>query len=212
MKKVYINNTPLIFCSNLQDVPQKYKNKQALHVRYSGKSKNLLNYIDNLEKNHLYSCVVIWDKDLNKLWSDFRQLYKTIEASGGLVINEVSEMLLIFRRGYWDLPKGKIEKGEKKKEAGIREVEEETGAQNLKIISKIQTSYHTYRDRKDRRILKKTYWYLMKTEGEQLLSPQIEEDIEATKWVEIESFNENTYKMYGNILEVIENSSILGKF
>lgn len=211
MKKVYINNTPLIFSSDFLKVPQKYKNKQALLVRYTGKSKSLLNYIDNLEKNNDYTSIIVVYQDLKTLWKDFKNLYKIIEAAGGLVINDQEEMLLIYRMKHWDLPKGKIEKGEKRKVAAMREVEEETGAKGLKINKKILVSYHTYKNPKGKRILKKTHWYHMNTK-KQALIPQIEEDIEQTIWLKMNDFSTDIGSMYPNILEVIKKCLILGKF
>src|SRR6267154_620027 len=42
-------------------------------------------------------------------WQTFISYCSLIEAAGGLVQNEKNEWLIIFRRGKWDLPKGKIE-------------------------------------------------------------------------------------------------------
>jgi 8-oxo-dGTP pyrophosphatase MutT (NUDIX family) len=50
-----------------------------------------------------------------------------IKAGGGIVVNEQNEVLLIYRRGKWDLPKGKLDDGETIEECALREVKEETG-------------------------------------------------------------------------------------
>ena len=73
------------------------------------------------------------------------------------------QWLLIFRRGHWDLPKGKIDPGETPEQAAIREVQEETGLRELTLGPALPASFHTYRDQQDRRVLKQTYWYLMDT-------------------------------------------------
>ena len=82
----------------------------------------------------------------------------------------------IYRFDTWDLPKGKIEKGEGKKEAAIREVEEECGISGLTIENKLQKTYHIFQ-RNEREILKITHWYKMKTDFEGELTPQLEEGI-----------------------------------
>ncbi len=78
------------------------------------------------------------------MWKQFRQHFKIIEASGGIVKNEMGQILFIFRNGIWDLPKGKIEVGERKEEAGLREVEEECGFTSLTLGKFIGTTYHLY--------------------------------------------------------------------
>ena len=127
-----------------------------------------------------------------------------IIAAGGLVENERSELLLIFRRGKWDLPKGKIDKGETIRHCALREVEEETGLQNIELGELLQVTYHEYADpwlKQD--VIKETHWFAMKVKGDQLLVPQAEEDITEIKWVKknaLENYLANSYK---NIVEVI---------
>ena len=204
MKKVYINNTPLILCHDFNEVPQKYKkNENVLRSRYTGKTKSLLNYIDNLEKEHNYDAIVLISNNLKGLWSDFKSLFKIIKAAGGLVHDENGQILMIYRRKSMDLPKGKLEKGESKREGAIREVEEETGIKNITITNKLLNTFHTYKDRKDRRVLKKTFWYDMSTQN-QPTKPQIEEDIEEVLWVDPQKYNFGQRHIFNNILEVIE--------
>jgi ADP-ribose pyrophosphatase YjhB (NUDIX family) len=54
-------------------------------------------------------------------------MQKIVMAAGGLVENEHGEILLIYRKKHWDLPKGKLDAGETLEECAVREVEEETG-------------------------------------------------------------------------------------
>ena len=90
----------------------------------------------------------------------------------------------------------------------MREVQEETGIQQISLGPKITTTYHTFRKRSGKRILKKTFWYLMKTEEEQL-TPQIEEDIELATWMSLTTFRSESRVVYKNILEVLEKGTIL---
>lgn len=202
MYKVFINETPLIF-TNTEGVLSEWKNDDnILIVKYLGKKKFLHNYIDLLEKSNKYHQVVIFSDDLEALWSDFSSIFKVIEAAGGVVFNGKKEVLVIFRRDFWDLPKGKIDKGESPQQAAVREVQEETGLRNVILGAHIIDTYHTY-VLKDKRILKKTYWYEMKTTDLQL-TPQTEEDIEQAEWVVLCDFLNSKPVIYGNILIVLD--------
>src|SRR4051812_48020306 len=72
--------------------------------------------------------------DLEALKKAIWKKFTIIRAAGGLVVNDGGEMLFIFRRGKWDLPKGKLEEGEDLEECAVREVEEETGLKNVKLL------------------------------------------------------------------------------
>jgi len=129
---------------------------------------------------------------------------KTIVAAGGLVSNEEGKLLLIYRRGFWDLPKGKWDEGETIEQCALREVEEETGLSNIQLGKLVGTTYHEYFDEwKQRDVIKETHWFAMHVSGTQQLVPQHEEDIEEIRWVapkEMPEYLQNTYK---NIVEII---------
>jgi ADP-ribose pyrophosphatase YjhB (NUDIX family) len=127
--------------------------------------------------------------------------YQFIDASGGLVECE-KDFLWILRNGIWDLPKGKLEKGEDFKTAGIREVQEECGLdKNLSIIHLLHISFHTYAQNSTH-FLKRTHWYKMKYFGNKKLTPQIEEGIEDVKWLNFENSALKTKKSFGSIGDV----------
>ena len=125
-----------------------------------------------------------------------------IEAAGGLVFNKDGDILMIFRNGKWDLPKGKLEIGESVEECAIREVEEECGISGLIIENKIKDTYHTY-FLEGESILKKTYWYKMNTDSDGELVPQIEEGITKVSWVGKDQISEKLTNSYGNISDVL---------
>ena len=199
MYKIYINGTPLFLKS--ADKIQDPASEREMVTRYPGKIKFLLNYADMLEKGKRFDSVTLYQEDVEQLFADFASQYKMIEAAGGVVFNSENKVLLIFRRGSWDLPKGKIDAGETKQAAAMREVQEETGLQQLDLGTLIGETYHTYKQDKTR-ILKRTYWYKMHT-NEIQLTPQIEEDIEQAVWVELAPFLNEEDRMYGNIREVL---------
>jgi 8-oxo-dGTP pyrophosphatase MutT (NUDIX family) len=197
MYKIYINDTPLILCENIDKAPA----ENELKVRYNRKPASIFNYIDLLEKTQRFSAVYLVHQDLEQLFADFKSLFKIIEAAGGLVLDAEKKMLFILRRGYWDLPKGKIEKNETIEEAAIREVKEETGINHLKITGSPLLGYHTYRiDQK--RILKPTYWFPMFTEDKNL-TLQSEEDIEEGIWVKPLDFIQSNLKIYNNLKDLV---------
>lgn len=133
---------------------------------------------------------------------------KEIVAAGGLVYNEQNELLLIYRRGKWDLPKGKADAGETPEQTALREVMEETGIQNLSIVKSAGLTYHEYFDIwLQEQVIKKTYWYIMQATGFQQLIPQTEEDIETIIWADDAAIAQCMENSYTNIIEVIEKNS-----
>ncbi|UKB81688.1 NUDIX domain-containing protein [Chryseobacterium sp. MEBOG07] len=105
-----------------------------------------------------------------------------IEAAGGLVNNPEGKILFIKRLGKWDLPKGKMEKGESREESAVREIEEETGLKDVELLKFINTTYHIYIERNGEKILKCTHWFEMNFDGEDTSTPQIEEGITEVAW------------------------------
>ena len=138
-----------------------------------------------------------------KAFSTFAADKILIEAAGGMVLNKQGELLMIFRRGMWDLPKGKIDEGESLEDCALREVAEETGLTKLQLIRPLQSTYHTY-PYKGKTALKPSHWFLMHAKGNETLVPQIEEDITEIRWV-----NRNDAKVlikhaYASVVEMVK--------
>ncbi len=149
-----------------------------------------------------FTTVAIVCADVAQMYMQISTLFTPIAAAGGLVQNEAKAVLFIYRLGKWDLPKGKIEQQEGKKEAALREVEEETRAQNLRITKKITETYHTY-EAHGKHYLKTTYWYHFIAIGEQHLKPQVEENITALEWVPTSNIKIPMENTYASIKEVV---------
>ena len=122
--------------------------------------------------------VVIQDE---KDWIGFSKDFKLVHAAGGIVRDEEGGILMIYRLGRWDFPKGKVEPDESWEEAALREVQEETGLHGLSLLQPSSNTYHTYTLR-GIPVLKITHWYPMRA-AKQPLVPQTEEDIRQAEWV-----------------------------
>jgi 8-oxo-dGTP pyrophosphatase MutT (NUDIX family) len=145
--------------------------------------------------------ITFTSNDVEALIKYIKTKFKVIEAAGG-VVDKNNKTLLIYRKGRWDIPKGKIDKGEKKRQCAVREVEEETGVRG-EIIDKICTTWHTYVTNK-KYILKKTHWYRMKCIDDSELAPQAEENIVEAKWMTLTELRSALYDSYRSIRVVIQ--------
>lgn len=187
MYKVFVNDCPIILTENNNFLTNFEK------VTYNDSN------VFQLVKELLTSCkggVCLICNDLDEDWKAFKALFKIQKAAGGKVLNDEKKVLFIHRFDKWDLPKGKLDCGESIEHCAIREVEEECGVQNLNIVEKLETTYHIF-ERKGKIILKITHWYLMKTDFEGELIPQIEEGIDEVVFkndIETKKALENTYE------------------
>lgn len=112
-----------------------------------------------------------------------------VTAAGGVLYLEGEsprKILLMKRNGFWDIPKGKLEKGETIEECAVREVEEEIGAKDLSIETFLCETYHEFQaDGKN--FGKTTHWYLMKFDKPEFeFVPETKEGITDVKWEELE--------------------------
>jgi ADP-ribose pyrophosphatase YjhB (NUDIX family) len=130
---------------------------------------------------------------------------KRVTAAGGIVINEDGEILLMYRRSKWDLPKGHLDKGETLEQCAIREVGEETGLKSLKIVRPIGITEHQYFNHYNNEDeIKETHWFEMRATKNESLQPQEEESIEWIRWVpadELSNYLRNSYHSISNILK-----------
>ncbi|MFK5878778.1 MAG: NUDIX domain-containing protein [Flavobacteriaceae bacterium] len=189
MYTIFVDDIPIYLTDNLKNLTKDsfyYKDDITIEtVLQTAKSKKI-------------SELFLFHIDLETLWKEFKWFFKIEKAAGGLVKNKKGEILFIYRFNTWDLPKGKIEKGEKKKEAAIREVEEECGISGLKIEKKLQKTYHIFQ-RNDNEVLKITYWYAMKTDFVGDLTPQLEEGITEVIFKNKQETINALENSYGNI-------------
>ena len=189
MYKVFLNDVPIIL-STQKNIGSRYTSFPIKSVDFEQLIKNIL------DKKINY--VNLYHKKEEKLLHHLKKKLKVIIAAGGLVFNDKKEILFIHRKGRWDLPKGKVDKGESLEEGAIREVEEETGVRDLEIVRFIDKTYHILK-RNGKYKLKETYWYEMYTTFDGELVPQIEEDIKKVKWKNFQKSQSAVHKSYENI-------------
>ena len=197
MYKVFFNQKPIVLTTSLilpsEDSP-------FFYVKFTDKK-----FIVQVLKSKKIKMLYLYHSKEEKLWYYFLDMFKLIEASGGLVKNiKTNHFLFIFRNKKWDLPKGRINKNEEVKTAAIREVEEETGVQNLSIIKPLNTTYHIFKKNRKYR-LKKTFWYLMHTDYSNKLTPEKKEGIDKAVWIEKNAIVNLKSTMYQNINLVISD-------
>ncbi|MEQ6124693.1 NUDIX domain-containing protein [Pseudotenacibaculum sp. MALMAid0570] len=194
MYKVFMNDKPII----LTDSPQ---NEKGFKV-YDFESVVLDEILYKLKKDKING-VVLFCRDLNNCWKEFTKHFKVVKAAGGLVLNQQQEFLFIYRGQKWDLPKGRIEENESIETTAIREVEEECGVQNLSLDRFLLTTYHLFYQNKQKR-LKVTDWFLMNTNYQGKLTPQIEEGITIAEFKNKSNTKEALKNTYANIHLVFE--------
>ncbi len=159
---------------------------------------NLNTFIQQSDQNNL----ILLSKNVNYSFGLVKQVFICIEAAGGLIKNS-DKYLFIFRLKKWDLPKGKLDEGETIEHAAIRECEEECAIKELNITGQLPPTYHIY-PYKGSFALKTSHWFIMESNYNGILIPQIEENIEKAEWLSKEQILETVTKnTYPAILDVI---------
>ncbi|MBS1934781.1 MAG: NUDIX hydrolase [Bacteroidetes bacterium] len=204
--KIYFNDKPLFLCDEMNKEINAYAHHDdAIFIdEFSTAAVNSMIHEMRMEKIH---AGIFYHKDLDKLKKAFWKKFTIIQAGGGLIVNEKKEVLFIFRRGKWDLPKGKLDKGETLEQCAVREVQEETGLKKVKLEKFLLTTFHTY-DESGRHILKESYWYEMKASSKEALLPQQEEQITQLQWVtekEIPLLVKNTFPSVVDVIKAMNS-------
>jgi 8-oxo-dGTP pyrophosphatase MutT (NUDIX family) len=199
--KIYFGDKPVFLCNEItKELNEILQHPDAVFIDEitNPAIKSLLHEI----KKDEFHAGVIWNSDLDKLKKVFFKNFTLIEAAGGIVQNNKKELLFIYRLNKWDLPKGKMEKGESPAECALREVEEETGVTNLTIKKKAGETYHTY-DQFGKHFLKITHWFYMICPAVQKLVPQTEENITEIKWVATKDIKDPIANTYPSIKDIL---------
>ena len=202
--KVYFANRPVVFM-NESESPALQQGTEVIVSQGKADTMLIESAIDRGAKMIYMIC-----RDVEWSWQQFTSQFLLIRAAGGVVSNEREEVLFIHRLEKWDLPKGKVEKGEELEPAAVREVEEECSIDKLTIERHLVTTFHTY-TLKGEQILKSTDWYVMKHAGHDEPKPQLIEGISEAKWISPDKWDfvlANTYPSVLDVLRAFENAPL----
>ncbi|MRI00443.1 NUDIX domain-containing protein [Kriegella sp. EG-1] len=189
MYKVFVNECPLVLTSNLSDVGESKSfplNEDSIQVA-----------ITSLRKGKLTEAY-IYHPNQEEILKKFTKRIPLVVAAGGVVTNKEGKVLFIYRNDKWDLPKGKLEKGESIEVCAIREVMEETGVKDLRLENFLKTTYHVFKNN-GVDTLKEVHWFAMKTYYEGKLKGQKKEGINKVKWKSPKKIKEALENSYVNI-------------
>jgi ADP-ribose pyrophosphatase YjhB (NUDIX family) len=203
-QKIYFQNKPLYLTDSLNGVVADYLHQQETLFLDELNAHTVDTMVRQLEDTEIRTGV-FYHADLPALLDAFKKKLTLIQAAGGLVLSGDKKVLLIFRLGKWDLPKGKLEEGEELSACALRETEEETGLKGAKILQPLPTTYHTYH-RDGQHVLKESLWFLMKVKKTQKLTPQTEEDIEKCEWAEVSELRKYMDHMHRSVADVIQQA------
>ncbi len=198
--RIYINDNTLFISDTL---PEQKEKIQQLEF----KDFDLQTFYQRL-KNGSSKSYIFLTKTPQEIFKKLKKDCTIIKAAGGLVESASGNYLFIFRNKKWDLPKGKLEDGEKMKETAVREVEEECGVTILKRENKLCKTYHVY-PIGTKMVIKKTNWYRMIVKGEPKLTPQKEEGIEKAVWLDKNHLAPVIKNTFPSIIDVLKAGGIL---
>lgn len=198
MYKIFHENKALIF-PKIEGDALKFDATPIESDRYN--AELLCNFLPEWLDDHDPGDTFIHEVGENAVALALNETFKMAPAAGGIVVAN-GKFVSIVRHGIPDLPKGHIEQGETPEVAAIREVEEETGIANIKIVKALPATWHCYLEH-GQWTLKRTYWYLMSTDETIQAKPQTEEGITEIKLIgneEVENFLKNTFRSISEIL------------
>ena len=203
MRKVFFEKRCIIICS--PDDPA-LSDPNAIQFRL-GENIDIHTLIDMVETSDSLQRTCIPTDDIEATYRKICSEFIEVNAGGGLVSNRRGDFLLINRNGLWDLPKGHQDPGEPIDTTALREVQEETGIDNLELRDLICITDHCYR-RNEKWHLKHTWWYSMLYTDPTDLTPQKEEDIAKAVWVAKSSLPPYLTNTYPSIVEVFREAKV----
>ena len=199
MYKVFVNDKPLFLTNEIE--------KETDFQLFLLESIDIEQLIIKMFQNKIQKASLYYP-DEKAILKKLKEKIPVSKAGGGLVYNKNGDVLFIFRNGKWDLPKGGIEKGEEINFTALREVEEETGVNELEIIRKLQKTYHVFK-RNGKYKLKITHWFEMQTTFDGTPFPQADEGIEKAVWLNQEQVKEALKNSFENIKLLFEEEKLI---
>lgn len=199
--KIYFEDKPLFLCDDIDGEIEPFVHHDDAIFIDEMDAHSIKSMIHEMQQPSIHAGV-FYHTDLIKLKKEFFRKFTVLTAGGGAVTSTHNKILLIYRRGSWDLPKGKQDPGESIEDCALREVREETGLDQVELVSPLLTTYHTYHEG-TRFILKESIWFRMKAREAQPLTPQAEEDITAIQWATPEEARAFFPQMFPSVRDVI---------
>ena len=199
--KIYFNNKPLFLCDEVDKTLEPYLHHDDAVFIDEFSTHAVKSMLHEMEQPKVHAGIY-YHTSLEELKKTFWRKFTIIKAAGGLVLNKQNDLLMIFRRGHWDLPKGKLDPGETLAECAVREVKEETGLTAIELQQELITTYHTYHEN-GKFILKESYWYQMKVNSGQVLTPQTTEDIQQAIWANENKTDECLKNAFPSVVDVV---------
>jgi len=200
-KTIYFNNKPLFITTEITKELEEYLHHEDTVFIDEFNVHTVKAMIHEMGLSKIHAGVFLHD-DVDGVLKAFKKKLVLVKAAGGLVHTEDNDLLLIFRRGKWDLPKGKLDENEEIEACAVREVKEETGLIMVQIEQPLCITYHTYHQ-DGKHILKESHWFLMKAEKQAGLLPQLEEDIDKAEWIAIDHLAPYMENTHASILDVM---------
>ena len=203
MHKIYFEKRSIIICP---------ENDPALSdpnviIFRPGDAFALHTLVGMVESSDTLHRICIPSDDTEAMYRRICAEFKEVNAGGGLVSNRRGDFLIISRNGLWDLPKGHQDPGEDIDVTALREVQEETGINELELRGLICVTDHCY-IRDGIWHLKHTWWYDMLYTDPTDLTPQREEDISKAAWVAKSSLPMFLQNTYPSIVEVFREAKV----
>lgn len=198
MYKVFVNGKLIKLIDDYADY---LSDEHTLFLKF--KSPEALSFsVDLLVKSTALRQLVIFNEDLEELWENFKSKYNFVHAGGGLVKNSDDKTLFIYKKGKWDLPKGKVDDNEKIADTAIREVKEECGIDDLEIVRELGSTHHIFKQN-NQAMLKKTTWYEMKSDFDGKFKVDKKEGIEKAEWLDKKAIKKAFENTYPSIIAVV---------
>jgi 8-oxo-dGTP pyrophosphatase MutT (NUDIX family) len=200
-RTIYFADKPLVLTADAAWYRSSHPKSKGFQTFTGAFARNFRLATEHLEQPTSLGAI-IQDISPEALERELTHFFTPVDASGGLLRDEHNRVLMIHRRGLWDLPKGKCDAGEQMQACALREVEEETGVK-AKVDAHLCDTFHVY-PMDGKLMLKRTSWYAMTADSKEELTPQAEEDISEVLWIAPGEIGPYAFRSFETIRQVLK--------